>query len=263
MKINLNSIAITVVVFVGVSLNPIISYGIEGGASLTLVGGDPQKGIFDPENHTKIVDPGEIISTTGPLRLDYVPSFSFRKTKISKNTMTAKAEAQLLHHGTGPRANFIQVSDYRNTQAGWSLLIRQEHQFRDDKKANASLKGATLSFDKAWSYSSLGQPYAPAVSKETIVMNNIGDTYPLAKAEPGKGIGTWSISFGASETNPLKQANTLSIKRDEKNNIETNPSFENQKIYENDAIQLTIPASSVIHAGDYSTVLTWIIAELP
>lgn len=263
MNSNLTSIKVVVAIFVGVMLNPIVSYGVESGASLTLVGGDPNKGVLDPEDHTKIVDPGEIISTKGPLRLDYVPSFDFGKTRVSRKTMAAKADAQLLHQGSGPRANFIQVSDYRNTQAGWSLLVRQEHQFRDDTKANSSLKGATLSFDKAWSYSSLGQAYAPSVSKETIVMNNIGDTYPLAEAEPGKGMGTWSISFGASETNPLKQANTLSVKRGKDNKIETNPSFENQKIYENDAIQLTIPASTAIQAGNYSTVLTWIIAELP
>lgn len=242
---------------------PSVSYGIEGSASIVLTTEDPNYGVLDPEDHTKGVDPGNIVATKGPLRIDYVPSFTFVDTKITDRTMISKAEAQLFHDGIGPRANFIQVSDYRNTKAGWSLLVRQESQFRDEQKANASLKGATLSFDKAWSYSSLNQSYAPTVSKETIVMNNIGETYPLVKAEAGKGMGTWSISFGASSTNPLGQENTLSPLMDNNNTPKTDSMFENQQKYQNEAIQLTVPASSAIRTGNYSTVLTWIIAELP
>lgn len=250
-------------VFSSLFFCPFTSYGIEGGASLTLTNQDPGYGVLDPEDHTKPADPGDIAATTGPLRIDYAPSFTFVDAKLSKNTMRSKAEAQLLHNGAGPRANFIQVSDYRNVGTGWSLLVRQENQFRDEANGNASLKGASLSFDKAWSYSSLDQSYAPTVSKETIVMNNIGDTYPLAKAEAGKGMGTWSISFGASKTNPLEQENTLTPLLDSNNQSVKDSTFENQDKYQNDAIQLTIPASSAINAGNYSTVLTWIIAELP
>jgi len=239
------------------------AYAIDGKSTIDFINADPGYNVLDPEDHKKEVDPGDIASTTGPLRIDYVPSFTFGDTRITKNTMVSKADAQLLHNGDGPRANFIQVSDYRNTGTGWSLLVRQEHQFRNDTQAKAILKGAVLSFDKAWSGSSFDQSLAPNVSKDTIVMNNIGDTYPLATAEAGKGQGTWSISFGASETNPLGKETTLSPKMDQQNHAELDGSFENQPKYRNDAIQLTIPASTTIQAGKYSTVLTWIIAELP
>lgn len=209
------------------------SYAIEGNASISFANEDPGYGVLDPEDHGKEVDPGDIAATTGPLRIDYVPSFTFGDTKISTNTMVSKADAQLLHNGNGPRANFIQVSDYRNTGTGWSLLVRQEHQFRNDSHENALLKGATLSFDQAWSYSSFDQSLAPSVSKDTIIMNNIGETYPLATAETGKGEGTWSISFGASKTNPLGKDTTLTPKLDSQNNIEQDSSFENQQKYQN------------------------------
>jgi len=236
---------------------------LDGNASLTLIGGDPEPGVVDPENPEDPVDPGEIPHTDGSLRIDYAPNLIFGNTKIQKKRMVSQADAMLFHNKIGPRANFVQVSDYRGSAKGWTLFVRQENQFSDPSQTDLSLKGASLSFDRAWANSTLEQSFAPNTTKDTIVMNNIGESYILAKADPGKGMGTWSISFGASKTNPLALESTLNPKLDVHNQVIVDSTFENQEVYQNSAIELTIPANDTITAGNYSTVLTWIIAELP
>ena len=265
MKKRLKQVAVIGLLVMSTSSSPLVSYGneVDGQASLTLFGGDPKPGVLDPENPEDPVDPGEVPQTTGPLRIDYAPNLFFGDTKITKNTMVSQADALLFHNGKGPRANFVQVSDYRGTGTGWTLFVRQESQFSDPSQTDLSLKGASLSFDKAWMYSTLDQALAPAATKDTIIMNNIGESYVLAKAEPGKGMGTWNLSFGASETNPLQLESTLSPKLDGNNQVIVDSTFENQEVYQNNAIELSIPASDTLTAGNYSTVLTWIIAELP
>lgn len=265
MKKRIKQLSTVSLLLVGIGSFPLFSYGneVEGQASLTLFGGDPNPGVLDPENPDDPADPGEVPHTKGPLRIDYAPNLVFGDTKIVKDTMTSKADAMLFHNKKGPRANFVQISDYRGTGTGWTLFVRQEGQFSDTAQKNLSLKGASLSFDKAWANSTLDQSLAPTPTKDTIAMNNIGESYILANADTGKGMGTWSLSFGASETNPLKLESTLSPKVDAHNQAIVDSTFENQPMYQNNAIRLTIPASNTLTAGNYSTVLTWTIAELP
>lgn len=240
------------------------AYGSEssvGGSHITFEKGtDPNSGVLDPET-LKPADPGEIAKTEGPLRIDFAPQLTFAATEISKTDLKSSAHAQLFHNGTGARGNFVQVSDYRAKETGWRLLVRQETQFRS-QSADTLLKGAYISFDQAWT-NSTSVSKAPKVSKEVINMSNIGETYLLAEAAANQGGGTWSIVFGASKDNAFNQPNTLFPLVDAEGNQVTDAEFENQQVYINQGVTLTIPHTEQLKPGNYSTVLTWIISELP
>ncbi len=236
--------------------------GVESGTKIEFYGTDKQPGVLDPEKQTP-ADPGTIAKTEGPLRIDFAPQLTFETSQLKGKALTASAHAQLFHGQTPPRGNFVQVSDYRDAASGWSLFVRQEQQFQHDTKAGSQLKGATISFDKSWTNSTEDASLAPTVSKKVIQMNNIGESYPLAQADTHKGRGTWSIIFGASSDNEHGQGTTLEALTDSAGKPLVDPAYENQPIYRNTAVNLTIPNTEQIEAGNYSTVLTWIIAELP
>lgn len=225
--------------------------------------GEYEAGIFDPEKPGNKVDPGPTPNTTGDLRIDFVPKLSFGKNKISKKDTVYPANAQLFLGDTGPRGNFIQVSDYRPNRSGWSLQVRQETQFKNNNTLNNELKGAMISFDKSWVNSTRDLSQAPSVSKDIIKIDNIGETYNLAEAKNNVGKGTWSIEFGASEENSNAMPNTLSPAIGPDGKPLLDPNFENKPIYQNSAVTLSIPGATKIDPVPYQTVLTWIISELP
>lgn len=235
-----------------------------GGAHIGFTGDYSDVGIQDPENPSKKVDPGDSPSTSGDLRIDFVPQLNFtNENKLSDKDAVIPVNAQLFHDDTEARGNFIQISDYRGASLGWTLQLRQESQFQNTNTANSQLDGAYLSFDKSWVNSTMSSDMAPTVSKEVIRLSNIGETYNLAEAKTGTGAGTWSISFGASKNNPIAIENTLNPRRNHKDQPMLDGDFANKQMIENSAISLTVPGSTKKDTGTYSTVLTWILAELP
>ncbi|MHC5228834.1 WxL domain-containing protein [Enterococcus sp. LJL99] len=235
-----------------------------GGAHIGFTGDYSDVGIQDPENPSKKVDPGDSPSTSGDLRIDFVPQLNFtNENKVSTKDSVIPVNAQLFHDETEARGNFIQISDYRGASLGWTLQLRQETQFQNKNTANSQLDGAYLSFDKSWVNSIMPADQSPNVSKEVIRLSNIGETYNLAEAKSGTGAGTWSISFGASNNNPLEIDNTLKPRNNHKNQPMLDSDFDNKQMTENSAISLTVPGSTKKDPGTYSTVLTWILAELP
>lgn len=234
---------------------------VQGGGHISFVG-EYDQGIRDPEFPDEIVNPGPSPSTKGPLRLDFVPQLNFHRNKIVGSDMNYPVNAQLFHDDTQARGNFVQISDNRGADLGWTLQLRQEAQF-NNIESNHQLKGAFLSFDKSWANSNKKEIQAPIVSKDVILMDHIGQTYNLADAKPGAGSGLWLISFGASATNPKGQENTLTPKTDAENKAILDPVFENKQMMENSAITLSIPGTTKKKSGTYTTVLTWLLAELP
>ncbi|ALS36450.1 hypothetical protein ABID30_002415 [Enterococcus rotai] len=225
---------------------------------------DPGYGVLDPENPVKEVEPvGDYGKTTGPLRIDYVPNINFNSNKITLDNVSYAADSVQFKGMIAPRGNFIQVSDYRGKQVGWSLQVRQEMQFTNKEDKKLQLDGATLSLDKAsvnTNNGDLGQ--APVVSKEVISITNIGETYTLAKAPKGTGGGTWSIILGTEEDKTIDNTSTLKPRVDENGKPIISTESE-QAIYLNNAISLLVPGRSKKKPGTYTTVLTWIISELP
>ncbi|MBL1229911.1 WxL domain-containing protein [Enterococcus sp. BWB1-3] len=231
---------------------------------ITFTGDYDDEGIQDPEHPENETDPGESPGTSGKLRIDFVPQFNFTgHNKISDTDTVYPVNAQLFHDETAARGNFIQVSDYRGAALGWTLQVRQEMQFQNANTANSQLNGAVLSLDKSWTNSTQDKAAAPTVSKEVIRLDNIGATYNLAEAASGKGYGTWSISFGASNDNPLGLDSTLTPKVDAESQPMLDSSFGNKQMQENSAITLSVPGATKKDPVTYSTVLTWILAELP
>lgn len=225
---------------------------------------DPNFGIRDPEAPKNELTTDETYGkTTGPLRIDFVPNLNFNSNKIVAGDIDYAADALLFKDVISPRGYFIQVSDYREDRTGWSLQVRQETQFINQSKANSQLNGAVLSFDKSWTNTPNGGSRHPDVSKEVIRLNNIGETYTLAKADKGTGGGTWSITFGASHDNKNNETPTFSPRLDEAGQPVIDSAKGNQAVYMNDAVHLSVPKGTDKEPGTYSTVLTWIISELP
>ncbi|EOL43588.1 WxL domain-containing protein [Enterococcus caccae] len=236
---------------------------LSGDAEVELKGYKEENSIIrDPENPKVEVDPGESPQTEGDLRIDFAPKLNFSTVMISDENAVFPVNAQLFHGDTSARGNFVQVSDYRDDPDGWTLQIRQENQFKHVTKLGAELKGAVISFDQTWVNSSRDLAKAPTVSKEVIRMSNVGETYNLAVAQSGKGSGTWSIVFGASQENHNERPNTLEIRKDSSGKEILDPIFK-KPVYTNRAVTLAVPGATEKEPGAYSTVLTWVLAELP
>ncbi|WP_170923045.1 hypothetical protein A5821_002837 [Enterococcus sp. 7F3_DIV0205] len=248
---------------------PLTSYAessdVTGTGNIEMTGGIPKQPI-DPENPEIPVDPGPSPSTDGPLRIDFVSSFHFGHNKIEEKNRQFYANAQLFHDGTTPRGSYIQITDERSDKKGWTLQVRQEYQFRNtiiQEKEAQELKGATLSLDHGWANSIYTWETPPIVTKDTIEISELAMTQNIAIAEIGSGKGQWTIEFGASETNKNQQKNTLFPKTTPSGDAIVDPEFENQPVYGNTAIFLSVPERTEIKPVQYETELTWILAALP
>ncbi|MGC6768512.1 WxL domain-containing protein [Enterococcus sp. LJL128] len=229
--------------------------------------GDIPKEPIDPEIPINPVDPGPGPSTDGDLRFDFVSAFNLGRNKITyEKERLYHVNAQLFHDGTPARGNYVQITDQRSGSKGWSLQVRQEHQFQNDviqKQEEKELRGAVFSLDNGWANSPFSAEKAPEVTRDTIEINEIGITYNVAVATPGSGKGTWTIEFGASENNSNGQMNTLFPKTNEDGSAVLDTAFENQQVYGNKAVSLSVPMTTKLYPVQYQTVLTWILAELP
>ena len=83
----------------------------------------------DPEKPVDPVDPtdpdGPNPGTAGPLSIDFASSFQFGNQLITSETKDYYAQLQEFAAGAaGP--NYVQVTDKRGTQEGWSLSVVQK-----------------------------------------------------------------------------------------------------------------------------------------
>lgn len=202
--------------------------------------------IIDPEEPEEIVDPGVIISTKGDLRFDRLPNIDFGTMKISKKNRNYNALAEKIPSGF--RGSFVQVSDHREKSNGWVIQLKQDYQFRTADYDE--LSGAVLSLDKGWA-NSTSPSDAPTVTRNTLSINNIGESYEVARANKDGGRGVWSVSFGSSGENDDGQKSTLSEDKTQK------------KIPRNNAVSLKVPDGTPIVPKEYQTKLTWTISSAP
>lgn len=221
---------------------------------------DGGSSIVDPENPEEEGDPGDGPSTTGPLRMDYVSALNFGRVRIPEGTRQFQALAHQLKGVEGPRGSYLQLTDQRAVSTGWTVQVKQAHQFRHTG-TQQELTGAVLSLDQAWANSS-GESESPTVTRETVALNGIGAAYELATASPGSGKGVWTIAFGASSTNTNNQNNTMSPAYGAEGQ-RISDTFSGKPAYYNSAIQLTIPERTQIQPITYETEVTWILAALP
>ncbi|MGX7024911.1 WxL domain-containing protein [Vagococcus hydrophili] len=217
-------------------------------------------GIVDPENPDKLVDPGELRATEGSLRFDYVSALDFGKVKIGPKNREFDSLAQnFMNKETDARGFFLQISDFREKKSGWTLQVKQEEQFKTPEYDE--LTGGVLSFDNGWA-NNQSKKGTPTVTRNTIKINNIGESYDVASAATGEGTGIWSIAFGASDKNSNNQKATLKAEKDDKGKPLMDATY-NKPVYRNSAVSLSIPESTNVLPKEYQTKITWILGELP
>ncbi|KOS63087.1 WxL domain-containing protein [Lysinibacillus agricola] len=203
----------------------------------------------DPGNLVKPVDSinsqGPNIGTGGsPLSLDYVSNLDFGISEIAntKKGVTYYANAQELHTSEGSKyvPNYVQISDYRGTNSGWTLTIKQEGQFSNASAQHKELTGSQIQFvDPIVKGKS---DASPPIYAEVITLDPNGAESLVMAAKPLAGAGLWVESWGAVE----EMTGDLG-----------------QKIQKIKAISFTIPGETQTDTVTYSTKLTWKLSDIP
>jgi hypothetical protein len=196
--------------------------------------------------------------TAGPLSLDFASSFFFGNRKITNQDVVYKANAQALANQDGTITsyvpNYIQVTDNRGNNAGWTLNVSQTGQLRSTKATtNGELKGAMITLKEPVSVG-LTNSMAPKAHEVTLDPN--GAKSIVMSAEAGTGSGTWITRWGSQgdlmdeEQSVLdKQSNSKLL---EKENVTVSP-----------AVTLSIPGKTPRDAVRYTTTLNWILTNIP
>ncbi|MHA7117651.1 WxL domain-containing protein [Aerococcus viridans] len=181
--------------------------------------------ILDPENPNEEIDPPDNpTGESGPLTLDYVPSFNFNGEEVSIK------DKQLQSISTQP---FIQVTDRRPQTDGWQLIGQlKEFQPLDYNGHQTSLNGSVLHLKG-------GDVSSPIASREPFVFQDIqlvagGDEVPIIYALPDSGAGTWLTRWYPTES--------------------TND--------QNDQVILDVPGES-ISVGEHQATIEWTLYNVP
>ncbi|MGY3778618.1 WxL domain-containing protein [Isobaculum melis] len=198
---------------------------------------------FDPTNPpTYEPDPG----TGGPLGIDFASSIDFGSNKITSKDVTYYANPQYYFNAdktgpdlTRPRPNYIQVSDKRGTNAGWTLTVKQNGQLTNEETQNSVLTSAAITLANGSAVSNVEGVIAPTTYE--VELNPNGDSAKVMAAAKGNGSGTWVDLFGTVE--------------DIQDGEET--------VKKNKSVSLFIPGTTPIDAVKYSTSLTWTLASTP
>ncbi|MFT9820300.1 WxL domain-containing protein [Lysinibacillus sp. NPDC056185] len=250
MKINTNlkALGVATTMLTGLVLGgSVTSYAANGGVydSKAIIEFKPADNIItppvdptDPGNPGPIdpIDPtdpnGPKPGTPGPLSIDYASSLDFGKPKITSTNQVYKAKAQQFKkesRGDGP--NYVQVTDSRGTEEGWSLQVKQDGQFKST--SGKLLTGAEITFNKAWVNTVSTSP-KPSIAKSSFSLkpDGTGVAENIMSAKAGEGSGTYVLVFGDDNTAA-------------------------------DSIELSVPGSTTKYAEKYATSLTWTLTDVP
>ncbi|MGX7243469.1 WxL domain-containing protein [Enterococcus quebecensis] len=193
----------------------------------------------DPNNGNEIEDGTGMV---GPLTIDYISKIKFDSQKISGNTEKYYAKLDSVRYVGKPelveKANFIQVTDNRGSNAGWKLQVRQDKQFEnvsEDGKVVTKLTGAVLGFSNTTLKSASLSTKAPS-APSAITFDGDAATpanHDAVTAAESTGMGTWFYSLGSSEEEGKR------------------------------SISLSVPGDLAKVAGAYKTRLTWTLVDSP
>lgn len=188
----------------------------------------------DPEVPIEPIDPDPIDpGTAGPLSIDFASHLHFGEQEISTKTKTYYANLQefklpdddvTIYEGP----NFVQVTDNRGEESGWSLTVNQTEQFKTS--SNKELTGAEIVFknEKIGTISTSGMP-----SAETGVSLTPGTDTPLMSAKAGEGAGTYLLHWG-EDAEKAKES-----------------------------IELIVPGKTTKYKDTYKTTLNWVLSNTP
>ncbi|MGX7031221.1 WxL domain-containing protein [Vagococcus zengguangii] len=197
----------------------------------------------DPTDPTDPVDPvdptdpeGPTEGTNGPLSIDYASSFYFGENKITSKDQTYYALPQTYHktdkdgkvtEHVGP--NYVQVTDNRGTETGWSLQVTQDDQFKTAK--DQYLTGAILTLENGVVVSKSESKFPTGY--ETITLKGTGEAEDVMTATDGAGAGTYLLTWGTDADSGAK------------------------------SVSLFVPGSTTKYAATYHTKLTWSLTDVP
>lgn len=199
-------------------------------------GGDIDKPGGGEGGEGGVVDPGQ----TSPLRLSLLTAFDFGTIKMSGNNETYYAKMPMpnfIDGGKKERPNFVQVTDNRGNNAGWSLTAKIAQQFTN---GSSVLNGSTINLKNAWAEPANNEmtPFAP-VPAQDVTLTTDADSL-IAQAPVDKGMGTWNILYGTLN------APDQSVKGNAR-----------------ESVSLHIPGSVKKIAGEYTAKVEWTLYNTP
>lgn len=192
----------------------------------------------DPDNPIKPVDPTTPDGkpepgTNGPLSIDFASSLYFGMQKITSKTEVYHASLQKYEDVAGAEQegpNFVQVTDNRGTESGWTLHVKQNGQFKTAE--DQELKAAQIRLNNGTIVTPSESP-KPSNFKSAITLNPNGAESLVMSAQEGEGAGTYLMSWGDSLSAAV------------------------------DSIELEVPGSTTKYAAKYSTTFTWLLTDTP
>lgn len=206
----------------------------------------------DPDNPVKPIDPSSTTNkgSNGPLSIDYASSFNFGVNKISNKNEVYYARAQTYFTDSGAVSNlvtpnYVQVSDNRGNNGGWTLTVRQSGQFKNEETLNKELTGAQVTLSSP-TVSSNAQNVTAPIPTPSIALDVMGAESVVMSAATDAGAGTWVDYWGTVETITEKDQNNKDVKADVVK-----------------AVALSIPGSTPKDAVSYETTLVWSLSDVP
>lgn len=192
-------------------------------------------GPVDPENPEIPVDPvdptdpeGPNPGTPGPLSIDYASSFQFGSQEITSTDKTYTAAPQTYDGSDKQGPNYVQVTDNRGTESGWSLQVVQNDQFKTD--SGQELRGAEIRVSNA-AINTISQSPNPSTVRDSFSLTP-ESVENVVSAHVEEGAGTYVYHFGTSETAA-------------------------------ESVELFVPGASTKYADSYTTTLTWTLSDTP
>lgn len=189
---------------------------------------DPEEPVnpVDPVDPEKPIDPG----TAGPLSIDYASSLYFGEQKISTVDKVYTADAQPLSDAT-TRPNYVQVTDKRGGENGWTLQVKQDGQFvtADDNE----LVGASITFANGEAVTGSASAIPSILTAGfSLVPDGTGAAQVVMSAKAGEGAGTHLYRAGDDATKAS-------------------------------SISLSVPGKTIKYQDTYTTSLTWTLTDVP
>lgn len=175
--------------------------------------------------------------TPGPLSIDFASSLDFGTNVISNRDQVyyaAPQKVKVAGGATEERPNYVQISDNRGTNKGWTLTVKQNGQLSNASTLNNELTGAEISLADATATSASTTVVAPTAYD--VVLDPDGDEQKVMTAQVGEGAMTWISYYGDVEDVDGEMKNT--------------------------SVQLEVPGSTPKDSVKYSTTLTWILSDV-
>lgn len=188
---------------------------------------------LDPDTQVNPENPPEIDAEQGFVSLDFVSQFQFGTVGIRSETTTYDALPQKLLQPADPndnlRPNYVQVSDRRRENSGWTLRATLREPFESDE--GHQLTGARILLDNIDVVTTRENVSEPPTHKQQAALT-VGNAEIIAQAGANQGRGTWVQRFGDRET--MDQS-----------------------------VKLEVPISATPQATRYSATILWELSFVP